>query len=180
MCVHINTQRPYRTQEKIVERSRKKTGNIQDAFRHLCPSKNPCSKRSPVRKRPRVLAGIRSRKLSRNAELSSLLDLHGVFASQVLTVLSGIWEVLVAKRRTVVAFGLAWHLRVSKVSTVSGIGEVLVAKRGTVVTFGLAWRLRVSKVSTVTGIVEVLVAKRRTVVAFGLAWRGGAFRLPGG
>ena len=128
-------------------------------------------KRSPVRK-PRVLAGIRGRKLSRNAELSSLLDLHGVFASQVLTVLSGIGGVVVAKPRTVVAFGLVLRLRVSKVSTVTGIGKVVVAKRRTVVTFRLVLHPRVSKVSTVTGIGGVVVA--RTVVTFGLAsvaWR---------
>ena len=42
---------------------------------------------------------------------------------------------IVAKRRIVVAFGLAWRLRVSKVSNVKGIGGVVVAKRRTVVTF---------------------------------------------
>ena len=69
---------------------------------------------------------------SRNAELSSLLDLRLVFASQ--------------KCRTVVTFGLAFGLRVSTVSTVTGIGGVLVAKRRIVVTFGLAFGPRVSAV----------------------------------
>ena len=59
---------------------------------------------------------------------------------------------IVAKRRTVVAFGLALGLRVSKVSTVTGIGGVVVAKRRTVVTLGLVFGIRASKVSTVTGI----------------------------
>ena len=66
--------------------------------------------------------------------------------SKVSTV-TGIGRVLVAKRRTVVTFGLASGLRVSEVSTVTGIGKVLVAKRRTVVTFGRASGLRVSKVS---------------------------------
>ena len=72
--------------------------------------------------------------------------------------------VVVAKCRTVVTFGLASRLHVSKVSTVTGIGGVVVAKPRTVVTFGLASSLRVSKVSTITGIGGVLVAKPRTVV----------------
>ena len=38
---------------------------------------------------------------------------------------------IIAKRRTVVAFGLALRLRDSKVSTISGIGGVVVAKRRT-------------------------------------------------
>ena len=59
---------------------------------------------------------------------------------------------MVAKRRTVVAFGLVSFLRVSKMPTVTGIAGVVVAKRKTVVTFGFVLRLRVSKVSTVTGI----------------------------
>ena len=104
--------------------------------------------------------------------------------------------VVVAKPRTVVTFGLAFGLRVPKVSTVTG-GLVVVAKRRTVVTFGLAFGLRVSKVSkvtvgswsrnpelsslldlrlvfasqkvsTVTRIGRVVVAKHRTVVTFGL------------
>ena len=77
---------------------------------------------------------------------------------------------LVAKRRTGVTFGLAFDLRISKVSTVTGIGGVVVAKPRTVITFGLVSSLRVSKVSAVTGIGGVLVAKRRTVVTFGLAF----------
>ena len=76
--------------------------------------------------------------------------------------------VVVAKRRTVVTFGLVSGLRVSKVATVTGIGGVVVAKRRTVVTFGLVSGLCVSKVSAVTGIGGVVVAKRRTVVTFGL------------
>ena len=69
-----------------------------------------------------------------------------------VTVLSGIGGVVVAKPRTVVAFGLVLRLRVSKVSTLTGIGGVVVAKRRTVVTFRLVLRPCVSKVSTVTGI----------------------------
>ena len=63
---------------------------------------------------------------------------------------------IVAKRRTVVAFGLALRLRVSKVSTVTGIAGVVVAKCRSVVTFGLAFGPRISKVSTVTGIAGVV------------------------
>ena len=62
------------------------------------------------------------------------------------------WGVVVAKRKTVVTFGLVSGLRVSKVSTATRIGGVVVAKRRTVVTFGLVSGLRVSKVSTATGI----------------------------
>ena len=85
---------------------------------------SPC-----VSKRPR-------RKSSRNAELSSLLDSSGIFASQKCQRIGG---VLVTKRRTVVTCGLALRLRVSKVSTVSRIRGVAVAKCRTVVTFGLAF-----------------------------------------
>ena len=77
---------------------------------------------------------------------------------------------IVAKRRIVVTFGLAFGPRVSKVSTVTGTGGVVVAKCRIVVTFGLAFGLRVSKVSTVTGIGGVVVAKCRIVVTFGLAF----------
>ena len=45
---------------------------------------------------------------------------------------------IVAKRSTVVTFGLVSGLRVSKVSTVTRIGRVVVAKPRIVVTFGLA------------------------------------------
>ena len=94
--------------------------------------------------------------------------------------------VVVAKRRTVVTFGLASCRRVSKVSTVIGIGGVVVAKRRTVVTFWLCLFLSHPKgvesyrdggsssrsaeltVTSVTGIGGVVVAKRRTVVTFGL------------
>ena len=58
---------------------------------------------------------------SRNAELSSLLDSSPVFASQKCqqySTVTGIGGVLLAKRRTVVTFGLVPGLRVSKVSTV--------------------------------------------------------------
>ena len=51
---------------------------------------------------------------------------------------TGIRGVVVAKRRTVVTFGLVLRLRVSKVSTVTGIGGFVFAKGRTVVTFGLA------------------------------------------
>ena len=79
------------------------------------------------------------------------------------------------KRRTVVTFGLTLGLRVCQVSTVTGIAEVLVTKRRTVMIFGLALGLRVSKTSTVTGSGGVLVAKRRTMLTFGLAL---GFRVP--
>ena len=67
--------------------------------------------------------------------------------------------VLVAQRRTVVTFGFAFGLRVSRAFT--GIGGVLVAQRRNVVTFGLAFCIRVSNVSTVRRIGVVLVAQRR-------------------
>ena len=107
----------------------------------------------------------------RNAEMSSLLDSRRVFASQKCQQSQGSGGVVVAKRRTVVTFGLAFRRLVSKVSTVTGIRGVVVAKRRTVVTFGLAFRRLVSKASTVTGIRGVVVAKRRTVVTVGLAFR---------
>ena len=53
--------------------------------------------------------------------------------------------VAVAKRRTVVAFGLLCFPRVSEVFTVTGIGGVLVAKLRTVVAFGLACCPRISE-----------------------------------
>ena len=59
-----------------------------------------------------------SRKSSRNADLLSLFKLS---LPKVSTV-TGIGGVLVAKRRTVVTFGLA-HGRVSKVPTLTGIGS---------------------------------------------------------
>ena len=58
--------------------------------------------------------------LSRNAELSSLLDSSCVFASQKCQQSMGIGGVFVAKRRTVVTFGLVSGVRVSKVPTVNG------------------------------------------------------------
>ena len=108
---------------------------------------------------------------------------------------TGIRGVVLAKPRTVVTFGLASRLRVSKVYKkcqqsqgsgggraretqncrhfwTTGIGWVVLAKPRTVVTFGLVSSLRVSKVykkvSTVTGIGEVVLAKPRTVVTFAL------------
>ena len=75
---------------------------------------------------------------SRNADQSSLLDSSRVFASQKCQQSQGSRGVVVAKRRSVVTFGLVSGLRVSKVSTVTGIGGVVVAKRRSVVTFGLA------------------------------------------
>ena len=57
--------------------------------------------------------------------------------SSRLKSVTGIGGVVVAKRRTVVTFGLVSGGRVSKVSTVTGIGGVVVAKRRAVVTFGL-------------------------------------------
>ena len=67
-----------------------------------------------------------------------------------------------AKRRTVVTFGLALGLRVSKVSTVTGMGGVVVAKCRTVITFGLALGLRQQ-----SGSGGILVAKPRTGANFG-------------
>ena len=85
-----------------------------------------------------------------------------------VSTVSRIGGVLVAKRKTVVTFGLVLRLRVSKASQPSpGSRGGVVAKRRTVVTFGLALGLRVSKVS---GIAGILVAKRRTVVTFGLVF----------
>ena len=75
----------------------------------------------------------------------------GVDAKFVRSVRKSPRPKIVAKRRTVVAFGLALRLHVSKVSTVSGSGRVLVVERRTVIAFGLALGRRVSKVSTVSG-----------------------------
>ena len=74
---------------------------------------------------------------SRNAKRSSLLDSSRAFASQKCQQSRGIGEVVVAKRRTVVTFGLVSGFRISKVSTITGIGGVVVPKRRAVVTFGL-------------------------------------------
>ena len=60
--------------------------------------------------------------------------------------------VVVAKRRTVVTFGLGSGPRVSRVSTVTGIGRVLLAKRRTVIILGRGSGPRVSNVPMVTGI----------------------------
>ena len=65
---------------------------------------------------------------SRNAELSSLLDSSCIFASQKCQQSQGSGGVVVAKRRTVVTFGLVSALRVSKVSTVTGIAGVVVSR----------------------------------------------------
>ena len=70
---------------------------------------------------------------------------------------------MAAKRRTVVTFGLALGLRVSKVSTATGMGGVVVAKCRTVITFGLALRLRQQS----QGSGGILVAKPRTGLNFG-------------
>ena len=105
----------------------------------------------------RVFASVHGRKSSRNAELSSLLDSRWVVASQPSQRSQGsgascretqncrhFWTrvgsshlksvnshrdrgVVVAKRRTVITFGLALGRRVSKVSTFTEIGGVLVA-----------------------------------------------------
>ena len=119
-----------------------------------------------------LVSGLRVSKVSTDTgigDLSSLLDLSRVFASQNCQQTQGS-GVVVAKRRSVVTFGLVWDLRVSKVSTGTGIRGVVVAKRRSVVTFGLVSGLRVSKASTGTGIGGVVVAKRRSVVTFGLAF----------
>ena len=63
--------------------------------------------------------------------------------------------VLVAKRKTVVDFGLVSCRRVSKAKP-----PQVLAKRRTVVAFGLVSCRRVSKVPTVTGMRGVLVEKR--------------------
>ena len=115
-----------------------------------------------VRNRPQSFASVRGgsdmperRKSSRNAELSSLFTFRTTKVSNVSTVFNSHRDrgVLVAKRRTVVTFGLVPGLRVSKVSTVFNSRRdrgVLVAKRRTVVTFGLVPGLRVLKVSNVS------------------------------
>ena len=119
---------------------------------------------------------------SRNADLSSLLDLRWVFASQKCQQSQGhrdrggrgretqtcrhFWTGVGSSRlksvdshrgpggpgrETQSCRHFCFH--VARVSTVTEIGRVLVAKRRTVVTFfGLAFGVRVSKVSTVTGI----------------------------
>ena len=79
---------------------------------------------------------------SRNAELSSIL-------ASCSEGWRGGGGVVVAKRRTVHAFGLVFCRRVSIVATVTGTRGVLLAKRRTVLAFGL-------------------VSCRRGPVAFGL------------
>ena len=71
-----------------------------------------------VRECRRVWRIVGSRKSSRNAELSSLFTL----SVPKVSTFTGIGGVVVAKRRTVVTFGLVSSLRVSKVSTFTGIG----------------------------------------------------------
>ena len=76
-----------------------------------------------------TVTGIRG-SWSRNAELSSLLNSCLVVASQKCQqsqYVRGIGGVLVAKRRAVVTFGLAFSPFVAKVPTVTGIRRVLVA-----------------------------------------------------
>ena len=59
---------------------------------------------------------------------------------------TGMAGIVIAKRRTVVTFGLVSCDRVSKVRTVTGMARVVIAKRRTVVTFGLVFCDRVSEV----------------------------------
>ena len=101
---------------------------------------------------------------SRNAELSLLLDSPVVLASQKCQQSQGLGWVVVAKRRTVVAFGLACCPRISKGSNVTG----MVAKRRTIVAFGFACCPRISKVSTVTGIGAGCGRETQNCFAFGL------------
>ena len=80
-----------------------------------------------------------------------------------LATVTGIGKVLVAKRRSVVTFGLALGRRVSIVSTITRIGGSL--SQNAEQSSDLDSRLiAVSKVAIVTGIRRVLVAKRRSVV----------------
>ena len=133
------------------------------------------------------------RKSLRNAELSSLFtfritkvstghrDLGGrgretqncrhfwtrVFASQKCQQVTGIRGVVVAKRRTVVTFGLVLGLCISKVSTVTGIRKGRGCETQNCRHF---WTPRVfasQKCQRSQGSGGVVVAKRRTVVTFG-------------
>ena len=95
--------------------------------RCVCVRKRPQTSAS-IRKRPQASASVRgasgmlgSRKLSRNAELSSFLGLRLALASQKSQQSRGSQGVVVAKRRTVVTFGLALRLHVLKVTTFAGI-----------------------------------------------------------
>ena len=103
-----------------------------------------------VRKRsPCVRKHAENQKNRRETELSSLLDSRWVFASQMCQQSQGSGGVVVAKRRTVVTFGLAFGIRVSKVSTVRGSGGVLVAKPRSVVTFWTSvWYSRLERVNS--------------------------------
>ena len=106
---------------------------------------------------------------SQNAELSSLLDSSPVFASQKCQQSQGSRGVLVAKRRSVVTFGLVSGLRVSKVSTVTGIQGG--PRRKTQKCRHFWTRPRSSRLKSVNSHRDpggVLVAKRRTVVTVGL------------
>ena len=57
-----------------------------------------------------------------------------------------------SETQTLVTFGLAWGVRVSKVSIVTEIAGVVLAKPRTIVTFGLVRCSRLKKVSIVTEI----------------------------
>ena len=99
----------------------------------------------------RVFASVRGRKSSRNAELSSLLDLLCVFASQKCQHSqdrAGQGREMQSCRHFWTCF---WSSRLKSVN-IHRIGRVKVAKCRAVVTFGIAFGLRVSKVSTVTRI----------------------------
>ena len=109
---------------------------------------------------------------SRNAELSSLLESSRVFASQKCQQSQGSGGVLVAKRRTVVTFGLVLRLRVSKLSTVTGIGggsSSRNAELSSLLDLSCVFASQNCQQSQGSG--GVLVAKRRTVVTFGLVLR---------
>ena len=135
---------------------------------------------------------------SRNAELSSLLDSSRVFASQKCQQSQGLGGVVVAKRRTVVTFGLVSGFRVSKASTVTGregrgretqncrhfwtrLGSLRLKSVNSHRDWGGSWsrnaelsslldssRVFASQKPQQSQVGKVVVAKRRTVVTFGL------------
>ena len=150
-CPHFWT-RPESSRIKSVNSHRdrgspgRETQNCQHFWKQSRGSGGPWSRNaelSSLLDSSRVLASqkcqqSRGGSRSRNAKLSSLLDSSCVFASQKCQESQGSGGVLVAKRRTVVTFGLVLRLRILKLSTITGIGGVLVAKRRIIVTVGLA------------------------------------------
>ena len=129
----------------------------------MTKSRCVCNRNRPqaFAKRPRVSRVLGSRN---GRETKICRHFFGLCVANVSTN-TGIGMFLVAKRRTVVTFGLALGLRVSKVSTITGSGMFLVAERRTVVTFGLdlvvaSQKCQRLKVSTITGSGMFLFAKR--------------------